>query len=204
MLEGQKLRKLFSYLEILAIALNIFLLPIDRFPYVHHIPLRLGLIAFVLLAIAAAGRLAGIIKYRRRTDLKRIALIGLLLLLPVAAYAQSVGYALDKPLAEGATKLLLVVTLKAWFFFILVYSNQSLWRTVKLSVYAITALAVAFGFFQFIFDVFGAPMSVTDLRSCCTSNSTYVFSPRPFRFDRAAVFRPFPAAAAVVDDMGFL
>jgi O-antigen ligase len=119
--------------------------------------------------------LAGVVGQKRWDDLKRIALPAVLLLLPVAAYAQSIHYAIDKPYAKGATKLLLVVALKALCFFVLLYENRGLWKVVKSTVYGVTAIIVVFGFFQFIFDVLGASPRITDLRPCCTSNSTYIF-----------------------------
>ena len=175
MFKGQNWQRLFNYTESLGVILTICLLPIDRFPYLHHVPFKLGAISFGLLALAAATRCLQVISTKRWDELKRVALIGFLLILPVAGYAQSIHYAIDRPLATGATKLLLVVALKAWFFFILLSANPALWQRVKRTVYAVTAIIVAFGFFQFIFDVLGASPATTDLRACCTSNSTYVF-----------------------------
>lgn len=167
--------KLFSYIEFAGVSLSIFLLPIDRFPYLHYIPLKLGAISFILLLIAAAWRSLQVVTAKHWTDFKKIALATVLLLLPVAAYAQSIHYALDRLLATGATKLLLVAALKGLCFFILLNQNPRLWQLAKKSFYVITALIVAFGFFQFIADVLGASPRITDLKSCCTSNSTYVF-----------------------------
>jgi O-antigen ligase len=174
-LRGYDLRVAHKYLELIAVILSLSLLPVDRFPYLHYVPFKLGAISFILLLLAAGIRLAGVVSQKRWGDLKRIALAVVLLLLPVAAYAQSIHYAIDKPYAKGATKLLLVVALKALCFFVLLYENRSLWKVVKRTVYGVTAVIVAFGFFQFIFDVLGASPRITDLRPCCTSNSTYIF-----------------------------
>lgn len=175
MLKNEGLKQLFRYTELLAVILSISLLPIDRFPYIHHIPLRLGAISFILLLAVAAIRFFKIVYEQRWPDLKRVLIVGFLLLLPVVGYAQSIHYALDRILAVGATKLLLIAALKGVCFFILLYENRALWPAVKNTIYAITALIVAFGFFQFVFDIFGASTKITDLRSCCTSNSTYIF-----------------------------
>ncbi len=175
MLDKQKLRAIYRFLELFGIVLAVCLLPIDRFPYLHETPLKLGGISFILLLIIAGVRYGKIVYDKRWFDFKRVSLIGLLLLLPVAAYAQSIHYAIDRPYAIGATKLLLVVALKAACFFILLYENPALWRVVKRTIYAVTAVIVAFGFFQFVLDVLGASTKITDLGSCCTSNSTYIF-----------------------------
>lgn len=150
-------------------------MPIDRFPYLHYIPLKLGAISFALLLIAAARRYIKIIYDKRWADFKKVTAISALILLPTLAYAQSIHYAIDRKLAVGATKLLLVVVLKAICFFILLHENHSLWKIIKKTIYIVTALVIAFGFFQFVFDIFGASTKITDLRGCCTSNSTYIF-----------------------------
>lgn len=167
--------KIFKFVELAGVILTICLLPIDRFPYLHYVPLKLGAVSFALLALAAAVRFAKILYDKRWQAFRRVALVTALLLLPVLGYAQSIGYAIDRQLAVGATQLLLVVVLKALCFFVLLNENPALWRVVKRSIYGIAAAIVAFGFFQFIFDVLGASTKVTDLRSCCTSNSTYIF-----------------------------
>ena len=163
------------FAELAGIVLTICLLPIDRFPYLHYIPLRLGSISLALLLVAAAARGYQVIYERRWLDLKRIATASFLLILPVAAYAFSIHYSIDHMLAHGATKLLLIADLKALCLFILLYENRALFRLVKNTIYVVTALIVAYGFFQFVFDIFGASQKVTDLQSCCTSNSTYIF-----------------------------
>lgn len=175
MLSRQKFAQILGWVELLGVTLTICLLPVDRFPYLHHFPFRLGAISFVLLLVAATARFGKIITDGRWQDFKRIVFVGLLLALPVLGYAQSIHYAINRGLATSATKLLLIVALKALFFFILVYENPGLWKVIKKTIYVVTALVVGFGFFQFIFDVLGASPKITDLGSCCTSNSTYIF-----------------------------
>jgi O-antigen ligase len=173
--KGQNFWRIFGLWEALAVVLTLFLLPIDRFPYLHYVPLKLGAISFILLLSAAGVRLAEAAYDKDSVALKRIAIAAGLLLLPVIGYAQSIHYAIDKPLAKGATRLLFIAVLKALCFFILLGQNPALWRPVKRIIYIVTAVIVAFGFFQFALDVVGVSTKATDLRSCCTSNSTYVF-----------------------------
>jgi O-antigen ligase len=174
-LDRQRIVQVFKLVELLGVVLTIFLLPIDRFPYLHYIPLRLGAVSLILLLVAAAARFGKIIADKRWQDFKRVVFVGFLLLLPVLGYVQSIHYAIDRKIAVGATRLLLIAALKAVCFFILIYENSRLWGVIKKTIYIVTALVVGFGFFQFIFDVLGASTKITDLRSCCTSNSTYIF-----------------------------
>lgn len=168
-------RRNFERIELTAIILAIALLPIDRFPYLHETPLYLGHISFLLLLLVTFVRLAQSIRESRWNSFKRYALISLLLLLPVAGFAQSITYAIDKPLAIGATELLAVAVTKGFCFFVLISHKPQLWQVVKKTIYAVATIVVTFGFFQFIFDVFGASSKITDLRDCCTSNSTYIY-----------------------------
>ena len=160
----------------LGVVVSIVLLPIDRMPYLHHIPFKLGLVSLVLMSIGTLWHLGILAKHKSYQSLKRYLLIGLVLALPVVAYAQSYFYAIDRQYTLGATKFLLAVVLRAFCFFVLVSERPQLWRLIKRVVYIVTAAAVGFAFFQFFFDIFGASQRVTDLRSCCTSNhSTYIF-----------------------------
>jgi hypothetical protein len=168
-------RKILRWSEILGLTITLVLLPIDRFPYLHHIPFSLGLISAVLLLIAVVGRLTIVIAQNRFESLKRHLLIGLLLLLPVAGYQLSAIWAIDRHFAEGATVILAAVAFRAYAFYLLLSEVPAYWRLVRKTLYALTAAVVAFGFFQFFLDVWGASPHVTDLRRCCTSNSTYIF-----------------------------
>ena len=169
-------KKLLNLSEFLGITISLVLLPIDRFPYLHYVPLHLGFVSLILLIMAALGRLYSVWRSNRHRDFKRYILIGAALALPVVAYGQSIFYAIDHPYALGATKLLAAVALRAFCFFVLVSETPQLWRLIKKTIYITTAVVVAFAFFQFFFDVFGASPKITDLRPCCTSNhSTYVF-----------------------------
>ncbi len=168
-------QKVVYFLEFFGVGITVILLPIDRFPYLHHIPFSLGFISLVLLLAATGARLLEIYFRKDRRALKRYALVGLLLALPVIGYAQSIHYAIDRQYALGATKLLLAAVLRAFCIYILVSENRNLLNRIKKLLYAMTAIIVAFGFFQFFFDIFGASQNVTDLSSCCTSNSTYIF-----------------------------
>ena|SRR5581483_3254889 len=162
-------------LELTGIIITLILLPIDRLPYLHRIPFNLGLISACILMAAAAIRLLGVVLQKRYADFRRYFLIGILLVLPVLGYALSSLWAIDRPFARGATTLLAAVTVRAFCFFVLVSETPTYWQIIKKVIYGVTAVVVAFGFFQFFFDVWGAPPNITDLRVCCTSNSTYIF-----------------------------
>jgi len=169
------LRQTFRYIEILGLVITLALLPVDRLPYIHHIPLKLGFISALLLAIAVLGRLLLVVRQRRLTDLKRYLLVGLLLVLPVIGYGLSIIWAINHPFARGAAVILAAVAFRAYAFYLILTERPAYWQLIRKTLYVVTALVVLFGFFQFFFDVWGAPTSVTDLRRCCTSNSTYVF-----------------------------
>ncbi|MGA3150576.1 MAG: O-antigen ligase family protein [Candidatus Saccharimonadales bacterium] len=168
-------RKAANIAGLLGIIVTLVLLPIDRLPYLHHIPFGLGLIALVLLLVATADRLLNTALQKDFRRFKKYILIGVLLALPVAGYAISYFYAIDKHYTFGAAKALLAVALRAYCFFVLVSERPALWPVIKKTIYITTAAVVAFGFFQYLFDVFGASPKITDLGSCCTSNSTYIF-----------------------------
>jgi len=149
-------RRLVNYSEFLGVVITLALLPIDRFPYIHHVPLSLGFISLVLLLIAVSGRLLNVWSVGRFGDLRRYFFFGTILALPVAAYALSSTYAIDRSFTLGATKDLLSVTLRAFCFFVLVSERpQQLWLLVKKTIYVVSAIVVAYAFFQFFFDVFG-------------------------------------------------
>jgi O-antigen ligase len=167
--------KFANFAEFVGVVITLALLPVDRLPYVHYTPFGLGFISLILLLIAVLRRLADLLRHRDIAKLKRYVIIGALLALPVVGYGISSFYAIDKAYALSATKTLLAVCLRAFCFFVLVCENPSLWRTIRKTIYITTAVVLAFGFFQFILDVFGVSPKWTDLRSCCTSNSTYVF-----------------------------
>jgi O-antigen ligase len=150
-------------------------MPIDRLPYLHHTPFGLGFISLLLLLIATADRLFRLFVHKDFDILKKYLLVGSLLALPVIGYAISTTYAIDRTVAISATKLLLAVALRAFCFFVLVSEKPALWPFIKKVIYWVSAAVVAYGFLQFLLDVFGAPQTITDLRNCCTSNSTYVF-----------------------------
>jgi O-antigen ligase len=164
-----------GFAETAGIIVTLALLPIDRLPYLHHIPFGLGMLSLILLLAATGDKLARRYSNKDYRLLKKYALIGSLLALPVLGCAASSIHAIDRTVALSATKLMLAVTLRAFCFFVLLSEKPSLWLMIKKTIYAVTAVVVAFGFFQFFADVFGASQSVTDLRDCCTSNSTYVF-----------------------------
>ncbi len=169
------MRKFANIAELLGVTITLALLPVDRLPYVHYTPFGLGLISLALLLIATGRRLLDAVARKDFSRLKRYILLGALLALPVAGYLLSTFYAIDKPYALSATKTLLAVTLRAFCFLVLVSENPNLWLTIRKTIYITTAVVITFGFFQFFFDVFGAPTKLTDLRNCCTSNSTYIF-----------------------------
>lgn len=167
--------KFADFAELLGIIITLALLPVDRLPYVHYTPFYLGFISLVLLLIAVLRRSIDLIKAKDAAKIKRYLVIGSLLALPVIGYGISSFYAIDKAYAMSATKTLLAVCLRAFCFFVLVCENPALWRVIRKTVYITTAIVLAFGFYQFFLDVFGASPKFTDLRRCCTSNSTYVF-----------------------------
>jgi len=168
-------RRAVAFAEIVGIIVTLALLPIDRLPYLHHIPFGIGFISLLLLLLATLGRLLDLLRSRQLDKLKHYLLGGCLLGLPVLGYGISTIYAIDRSYAIGATKLLLAVCLRAFCFFVLVSEKPDLWKPIRRTIYIVTAIVVAFAYFQFIADIFGASQRVTDLRSCCTSNSTYVF-----------------------------
>lgn len=161
--------------ELSGLIVTLVLLPIDRLPYLQKIPFNLGLVSAILLFLAVIIRLSLVLHQKRFADFKKYFLVGVLLILPVAGYAISSLYALDRDFALSATMLLAVVASRAFSFFVLINETPAYWQTVKKTIYIVTAAVVVYGFFQFFFDVWGAPTSITELRSCCTSNSTYVF-----------------------------
>jgi O-antigen ligase len=168
-------QKILKFTELLGLVITLALLPIDRFPYTHKIPLRLGLISILLLAAATVVRLFLVWRQKRFDNLKRYLIVGVLLCLPVIGYTLSSIYAIDRSFALGATTLLAAVAARAYFFYIILSESPTYWNFIRKTLYVVSALVVAFGLFQFFFDVWGAPTSLTDLRNCCTSNSTYVF-----------------------------
>jgi O-antigen ligase len=152
------------------------LLPFDRFPYLHHVPFSLGFISLILLLAASGWQLLQAWRAGHHDWLRRYLIVGALLALPVLAYLASVLYAIDPAYSLGATKLLAAVALRAFCFFVLITARPQLWQVFKKTIYIVTALVVAFAFFQFFADVFNVSTKYTDLRFCCTSqNSTYVF-----------------------------
>ncbi|MBI3624044.1 O-antigen ligase family protein [Candidatus Saccharibacteria bacterium] len=174
-------QKIIKTSEWFGLVIGTLLLPIDRFPYLHNIPFHFGVISLILLVFATVVRLIEAVYHQDWGSLKRFCFAGLLLALPVIAYAQSITYAIDRRYTVGATEFLLAATLRAFCFFVLIYYRPSLWKVVKQTVYAVTAAAVTFALFQFLFDVFGASRAITDLQKCCTSNATYIF-PRVHSF----------------------
>jgi len=164
-----------NYAEIIGIVVTIILLPIDRLPYLHVIPLNLGLLSLLLLSVATVARLWQVVTSRRLNDLRFYFLIGTVLVLPVFGYLFSSLFAIDRPFALHATLILAAVTLRAFCFFVLLKETPALWNIMKKTIYAVTGVVVFFGLFQFFLDVWGASTAVTDLKNCCTSNSTYVF-----------------------------
>jgi O-antigen ligase len=167
---------LLKFAEKYGIIITLILLPIDRLPYIHYTPFYLGLISLLLLLAATGGRLLGLLLVKDFNSLKRFVLVGFLLALPVLGYALSSTYAIDSAAALSSTKTLLAVVLRAFCFYVLLSIRPELWQLIKKTTYAVTSVVVAYGFFQFLLDIFGAPQVVTDLRKCCTSNnSTYVF-----------------------------
>jgi hypothetical protein len=173
--KGLNWRKWADWAELIGVVVTIVLLPIDRLPYIHYTPFDLGLISLVLLLLATARRLLDVIARKDFARLRRFILLGIALALPFIGYGISSFYAIDRAYALSATKTLLAVVLRAFCFMVLVSENDGLWRTIRKTIYITTAAVVAFGFFQFFLDVFGASPKITDLRNCCTSNSTYVF-----------------------------
>lgn len=164
-----------NFAETVGIIVTLALIPIDRLPYLHHVPFSLGLISLLLLLVATADRLVTRLVNKDFAIIRKYSFIGMLLALPVAGYAFSTTYAIDHAYALHATKALLAVALRAFCFFVLFSEKPALWALIKKTIYIISAVVVVFGFLQFFLDVFGAPQNVTDLRNCCTSNSTYVF-----------------------------
>lgn len=174
MINKQFAKKILHYIEYFGIITTLALLPIDRFPYLHIIPLKLGLVSLSCLAIATIFRLYQLVK-TKDASLKRLTLVAVVLSLPFVAYAVSITYAIDTKQATTATYLLGLGIIRAFAFCVLLSTNIQLKRVSEKTIYIVTAVVVAFGLFQFFFDVFGARTVITDLRNCCTSNSTYVF-----------------------------
>jgi hypothetical protein len=167
--------KLADFAEKFGIIITLALLPIDRLPYIHYTPFGLGLISLILLLVASTRRLLDIVVTGNWQKMKRYLFVGFLLMLPSVGYGISSFYAIDHSYALSATKSLLAVCLRAFCFFVLVLENPALWRLIRKTIYIVTAAVVSFGFLQFVLDVFGVSPRLTDLRGCCTSNSTYVF-----------------------------
>ena len=174
MINKQFAAKALHYIELFGIITTLALLPIDRFPYLHTVPLRLGLVSLVCLIIATCFRLYQLYK-ARDLKLKKLLLVAAVLTLPFIAYGLSVTYAIDSKQALSATYLFGLGITRAFAFCVLLSTNVQLRRISEKTIYIVTAVVVAFGLFQFFFDVFGAHTIITDLKSCCTSNSTYVF-----------------------------
>ena len=168
-------RRSIDTLGLVGVIATLVLLPLDRLPYAHHIPFSLGFISLVVLLLATAGRLFDRCLEKDWAQLKRYLFVGLLIALPAIGYLVSITYAIDRAFALSATKLLLAVVLRAFCFFVLISETPALWGTIKKTIYIVTGAVIGFGLFQYFFDVFGASQHITDLRSCCTSNSTYVF-----------------------------
>lgn len=175
MVSSERFINVLKYVEVLGLIITLALLPLDRLPYIDKIPFNLGLISAIFLFAATLTRLGIVLKQKRFADFKRYFFVGCLLILPVVGYGLSTAYAIDRDFALGATVILAAVTARAFSFFVLISETPAYWRLVKKTIYVLTAVVVAYGFFQFFFDVWGAPTNVTELRRCCTSNSTYVF-----------------------------
>lgn len=175
MISNERFIKALRRIEVFGLIITLALLPLDRLPYINKIPLNLGLISAIFLFAATLARLGIVLQQKRFVDLKRYFFVGCLLILPVVGYGLSTSYAIDRSFALGATIILAAVAARAFSFFVLISETPSYWRLVKRTIYVMTAVVVAYGFFQFFFDVWGAPTNVTELRRCCTSNSTYVF-----------------------------
>jgi O-antigen ligase len=169
------LSKFAGWAEVVGVIATLVLLPVDRLPYIHYTPFGLGFISLILLLFAVSWRLIPLLQARDHTKLKKISLVGMLLALPVVGYGLSSSYALDHAYALSATKTLLAVCLRAFCFFVLVSENPALWKLIRKTIYITTAVVISYGFLQFLLDVFGVSPKFTDLRNCCTSNSTYVF-----------------------------
>lgn len=167
--------KFANFAELIGVIVTLVLLPVDRLPYIHYTPFGIGFISLILLLVAVLRRSIDLVKARDVKKIKLYLIVGALLALPVIGYGVSSFYAIDKPYAMSATKTLLAVCLRAFCFFVLVCENPVLWRVIRKTIYITTAVVLAFGFYQFFLDVFGASPKFTDLRRCCTSNSTYVF-----------------------------
>lgn len=167
--------QLFRYVELTGVVLTVLLLPIDRFPYLHTMPLRLGLVSLILLVIATVVRLWGVFRDHDRKTIHRYVRIAAILLLPFLLFLFSTTYALDRSYALKATILFGAIVVRAFCFFVLLAENAQLRETVKKTIYVLTAVIVGFGLFQFFLDVLGLSTTITDLRGCCTSNATYIF-----------------------------
>jgi len=169
------LAKIEKYCAIVGLTISIALLPIDRFPYLHRTPKGLALISMALLLFAAISSVYRSSRGKKWLGLRSYKLMVTALTTPVIIYALGTTYALNKNFALQATIDLLGAILRGLLCAVIINENRWLWPYVKRVIYIVTAVITMYAFFQFFLDVFGASTSITDLRGCCTSNSTYVF-----------------------------
>lgn len=168
-------KDIFRFISNLGLVLSVALLPTDRFPYLHYTPLKLGAISLILLLTGTIYSLYKALMEKRYREIKKYTLVCTIFLLLPLGYLLSTVYAVDRGLAIGATKALLLAVIRSLCIYILLAEKTVSWLIFKKSIYIVTFIIVIFGFFQFFGDVFGMSQKFTDLKDCCTSNSTYVF-----------------------------
>ena len=173
--QSHHIKSILPWIEWFGVVLTIILLPLDRLPYLHRIPFSLGLISLFALIIATLWRLWQQFQNGGVRSLKLHGIVAILLGLPIIGYAITSLGALDRSVAFDTTMTLAPACARAFCFFVLLKANRGLWSTARKTIYIVTGAVVAFGLFQYVFDTWGASTAVTDLRICCTSNSTYVF-----------------------------